>query len=219
MSSIRDAVPRTVVMDLTTAGYLTADIAQAFRMADALFSEARLSCQRFQLTDHYSVGTWDYWYRRIRESARFREHTAVIYLDTVFGYGIAIRRLLCALRTGKAIRPDLVQRAMEEGASIPVAEELVSEFAGPYTGRGPVVRCLQQSYEVARGSVLTALEAARHANAPTLHGLLADSCTDAGEAVTSCLIPVNRYAEALHFALCQDDVPHLPAVAGLEGTG
>ncbi|MGP4000697.1 hypothetical protein [Streptomyces sp. 8N706] len=221
MSALRKALPCSVVVDLTAAGFLCADIAHAFRMADALFCEARLSSQRVQISEHHVRAKWDYdyWHRRITECARFRERTALIYLDTAFGYCVAVRRVLHGLRSGGVILPDLVQVAMEEGASIAAAEEIVSQPPGhgPHVGRALVVCPAAVAYEAARGDVLRALETAGFERAESLHTLLADSGTDAGEAVVKCLATVNRYAEALHLALCHDQSSDL-AAAPLHGT-
>lgn len=208
--SLQDRIPCSVAVDLTTAACLTADIAQAFRMADVLFSEARLSHQRIYLTGTFAADGWPYWHRRIGEAARFRERTALIYLDTVLGYGISIQRLLSALHDRVEIPQNLVRRAMEEGASIAVAEEFVSESAFPDIDAGPCADHLRECQERARVSVGRALEAAHGEQVPSLHALLAEHCTDASESVVSCLSHVNRYVEALHFVLCQDLRPSSP---------
>lgn len=186
------------------AGHLCADVAQAFRMADTLFSEARVSSERVRFVGRSSVGTFDYWYRRITEAARFREGIALLYLDTAFGYCVAARRVLSALRRGGGVADDLVRTAMEEGASVPVAHELASEFAFTCIGTDARDRRLEETHGAVRVDIMWALQTAESENADTLHKLLADPCTDAGEAVVQCLAAVNSHAEALHFAICND---------------
>lgn len=198
------ALPCAVGEDLVIAGHLCADVAQAFRMAETLFSEARVSSERLRLAGRSSVGSFDYWYRRITEAARFREGIALLYLDTAFGYCVAARRVLSALRRGDEVSADLVSTAMEEGASLPVAHELTAEFAFPRNGTSAHDRRLEETHGAVRVDIMWALQTVESENSDTLHKLLADAGTDAGEAVVQCLAAVNSHAEALHFTICND---------------
>jgi len=204
-----EALPKSVLDQLVAAGHLCSDVALTFRIADTLFGEASLSVNWAKISGGVlsSPVCPPYFTRKATESARFRDGIAALYVDTVFGYCVAVRRTLEATLAGRTINLSVVNEALAAGGRIEAAIELLANPPMP-AGR-PSDHCARQlhtAFEPAREALDRALKAVEAENVESLRDLVADGRTDASEVVLDCLVPINRYAETLHFALQRADI-------------
>jgi hypothetical protein len=194
----------TVLDELAAAGRLCSDVALTFRIADTLFGEASLSLDWAKLSGGLvsALVCTTYYNRKAGETARFRDGIAALYIDMAFGYCVAVRRTLHNTLAGSRTDLQVVQEALTNGCRIDAVTELLEP--PPTKCRAALDECDQQvqaAYHAVLNPLAKALTAAEVENVGSLRELVADGQSDASELVLECPVPINRYAEALHFAL------------------
>jgi hypothetical protein len=199
-----DAASRTVLHELAAAGRLCSDVALTFRLAETLFGEASLSMDWARISGGVvsALVCSTYYNRKAAETARFRDGIAALYIDMAFGYCVAVRRTLRDTLRGARTDVHVVRDALVNGCRTDAVTELLEP---PRTERpGTLDHCdrqVQAAYRAVLEPLAKALNAAEAENVVSLRELVAAGRSDASEIVLECLVPINRYAEALHFAL------------------
>jgi hypothetical protein len=200
-----DALKRAAAEELRAAGRLCSDVVTTLRMAETMLSEVSLTLDCVSAWDSSSTSPAMpvYYERKQHESGRFRDAIAVLCIDAVFGYCIAVRRALQCQLVGQPADPHTVRESLMHGCRRSALNELL-QLPPSVPGQEPAgyrERHLWSAYRQARTALLRAREVADAQQVETLGELVADGQTDAGEVLLDCLTPVGRYAETLHAML------------------
>lgn len=203
-STGHSVVHQSVADSLLAAARLCSDAVASFRMADALFRDVSLLMDMGCPVGSASAGSAlsVYLERKQAEFGKFRDASAVLCIDAVFGYCLIVRRALVSKTTGRTPDPESIRQSLARGCGRDELEELLQ--LPPRLTQNPSPHCesaLWSAYQVAGQALRRVAEVAEAEGVTTLGELLAEGSTEAGEVVLDCLAPVHRYAETLHAAI------------------
>jgi hypothetical protein len=208
VSRAETGFPESMVNGLQAIGLLCTDISRGYQSAQLASADLTAALNRAELLQDGVTG--QFWsghvHDALAEAVRYRENLACTYLDVVVGYLCSVRAMAMLVRDGVELTEDttgaILTEAMKRGSDLDAVTEVFESqpVIIPMCGPSQEQR-LRVHHAELRQMVRPAVTAARHSGAGTLRALLGDRLIDEIETVLSCLEPMHRYAQSLHFML------------------
>lgn len=201
-------LPESAVKGLQAVGLLCADIARGYQGAQLGSADLASALNRAELLQDAAIGQfWSgYVNDALAEAVRHQEQLACTYLDVVVGYLCSVRDAAALVRDGVEPAEEagaaLVSEAMRRGSDLDVVANVVETqpVVIPMCGPSQEER-LRALHAELRQMVRPVVAAARRAGVGSLRALLDHRLIDETETVLSCLEPLHKYAQSLHFML------------------